>query len=57
MGQLLAASFEDFKWVLRDLREADDGVLMSGHFEGMHTGDLDLSAMGAGVITASGKDC
>jgi hypothetical protein len=55
MGQLLYASFEDFKWVLRDLREADDGVLMSGHFEGTHTGDLDLSAMGAGVIPASCK--
>lgn len=55
MGQLFFASFEDFKWVLGELREVDDGVLMSGHFEGTHTGDLDLSAMGAGVIPASGK--
>ncbi len=28
---------------------------MTGHFEGTHTGDLDLSAMGLGVIPASGK--
>jgi hypothetical protein len=28
---------------------------MSGHFEGTHTGDLDLSAIGIGVIPASGK--
>lgn len=55
MGQLLFTAFKDFKWVLRELREVDDGVLMSGHFEGTHTGDLDLSAMGMGVIPASGK--
>ena len=55
MGQLMFASFADFRWVLSDLREEDDGVIMSGHFEGTHTGDLDLSALGAGVIPASGK--
>lgn len=55
MSQLLFASFAGFRWVLRDLREVDDGVLMSGHFEGTHTGDLDLSAMGVGVVPASGK--
>lgn len=55
MGQLMFTSFKDFNFVLHELREADDGVLMTGHFEGTHTGDLDLSAMGAGVIPASGK--
>ena len=30
-------------------------MIVSGHFEGTHTGDLDLSAMGMGVIPASGK--
>lgn len=55
MGQLMMAAFKDFKWVLGDLHQEGDDVIMSGHFEGMHTGDLDLSAMGAGVIPASGK--
>ena len=55
MGQLMFSAFNDFRWVLSDLREEDDGVIMTGHFEGTHTGDLDLSAMGLGVIPASGK--
>jgi len=56
MGQLTFSAFNDFRWVLEDLREEDDGVIMTGHFEGTHTGDLDLSAMGFGVIPASGKE-
>ena len=55
MGQLLMAAFSDFKPVYHDLREEDDGVIMTFHFEGTHTGDLDLSAMGLGVVPASGK--
>lgn len=55
MGQMLFTAFDDFRYVLGELREEEDGVLMSGHFEGTHSGDLDLSAMGAGVIPASSK--
>lgn len=55
-GQMMAASFEGFTWVLSNLREEGDSVIMTGHFEGTHTGDLDLSAFGAGVIPASGKN-
>lgn len=55
MAQLMFSAFDGFRWVLGDLREEDDGVIMTGHFEGTHTGDLDLSAMGFGVIPASGK--
>lgn len=54
-GQMMAASFEGFKWVRSDLRQEGDSVIMTGQFEGKHTGDLDLSAFGAGVIPASGK--
>lgn len=54
-GQMMAASFEGFEWVVSDLREEGDSVIMKGHFEGTHTGDLDLSPFGAGVIPASGK--
>jgi len=55
MGLLIAAAFKDIKGVYSDLREEGDGVIMNFHFEGTHTGDLDLSAMGLGVIPASGK--
>jgi hypothetical protein len=54
-GQLFFASFKDFKYVYSDIRDNGDDVLVRGHWEGTHTGDLDLSAMGMGVIPASGK--
>lgn len=53
--QLLFAAFKDFTYVRSDLREEGEGVIVSGHFEGTHTGDLDLSALGVGIIPASGK--
>lgn len=55
MTQLIFVAFKDFKSVYSDLREEDDGVIVSSHFEGTHTGDFDLSAMGLGVLPASGK--
>jgi hypothetical protein len=55
MGQLMAAALDNFKWVPSGFREEGDGIIMSGHFEGTHTDDLDLSAIGVGVIPASGK--
>jgi hypothetical protein len=55
MSQLLFGSFSDFKYVKTDTREDEDGVIVMGHFEGMHVGDLDFSAMGLGIIPASGK--
>ena len=55
MVQLLYAAFKDFMYVRSDVREEGDSVIVSGHFEGTHTGDLDLSAMGVGVIPASGQ--
>ena len=48
-------AFTDYGFVLNDVREEGDFVIMSGHFEGTHTSDLDLSAAGIGVIPASGK--
>lgn len=55
MNQLMTTAFKDFKAVYSELREEDDSVIVSYHFEGTHTGDFDLSAMGLGVIPASGK--
>ena len=55
MSHLLLGAFKDLKVVYNDLREEGDGVLSTFHFEGTHTGEFDLSAMGLGVIPASGK--
>jgi len=55
VSQLMATAFTDFKFVYSDIHEEDDGVIVIGQFEGVHTGDLDLSALGLGVIAASGK--
>ncbi len=56
MGHTLLASFTDYEWVRTGIREEGDFVIMSGRFEGKFTSDLDLSAMGIGVIPASGKE-
>ena len=55
MVQLIFAAFKDFTYVLGGVREEGDSVIVNGHFQGTHTGDFDLSAMGMGVIPASGK--
>lgn len=55
MVHILFQAFEDFKGVAHDIHEEGDHVIMTFHFEGTHTGDLDLSAMGMGVIPATGK--
>ena len=55
MGRAMRTSFTDYTWVTSDIREEGDQVIFSGHFEGTHTSDLDLSAMGIGGVPASGK--
>ena len=55
MTRRLGRSFTGYGFLCSDLRDEDDFVIMTGHFEGTHTDDLDLSAMGLGVIPASGK--
>jgi len=55
MNKLFFNAFKDFRGVTHDIQEVDGKVLLTFHFEGTHTGDLDLSAMGLGVIPATGK--
>jgi len=55
MTHLLFSAFKDFRGVVHDVKEKDNAVLLTFHFEGTHTGDFDLSAMGLGIIPASGK--
>ena len=55
LGRAMRASFTDYAWVTSDIREEGDQVIFIGHNEGTHTSDLDLSAMGIGVVPASGQ--
>jgi predicted ester cyclase len=55
LGQLLFAAFKDYNYVHSDIHAKGDDVIVRGHWEGTHTADLDLSAMGMGVVPASGK--
>jgi predicted ester cyclase len=55
MGALMASAFTGLKFVFTDLREEGDAVVATFHTEGTHTGPLDLSAMGMGVVPPSGK--
>lgn len=47
-------AFEDFSFNFRILDEEDDRVWVEARMSGTHTGDWDLSQMGAGVIPATG---
>lgn len=53
--RLLSASFKDMKYVYSGFTEEGDYVTVRAHWEGTFTGDFDLSAMGMGVIPATGK--
>ena len=55
MGRMMVAAFPDLEYVRTGLREEGDHVIMTGHFKGTLKNDFDLSAMGLGVIPASGK--
>ncbi len=55
MSQLLASAFTGFKFVISEYQEDGDSITLRGHFEGTHTGPLDLSAMGLGVLPPSGR--
>jgi hypothetical protein len=55
MGHLLATSFKDFKAVYGEMREEGDTAIVTFHFEGVFDKDLDMSAMGLGIIPATGK--
>jgi hypothetical protein len=54
-GSLLYASFKDLKYLYSDIHDEGGDVVVRAHWEGTFTGDLDLSAMGMGVVPASGK--
>jgi len=55
LGRMMHAAFTDYGFVITELYEEGDYIIIRGHNEGVHTADLDLSAMGLGILPASGK--
>jgi hypothetical protein len=55
MGQPLESAFPDISVVIDDFREDGDEAVVASHYTGTFTNDLDLSAMGMGIIPATGK--
>ena len=54
-GDMLRASLPDIKYVIEDIQEDGEDVVVIGHFSGTFSNDLDVSAMGQGVIPATGR--
>ena len=54
MGQMFKNTFPDIKVIIEDIHEEGDSVMVTSRFTGTFTNDFDLSAMGMGVIPASG---
>jgi len=54
MGDLMRASLPDIDYVIENIREQEEGVLITGYFTGTFTNDFDVSFMGMGVIPATG---
>lgn len=55
LGRMMHAAFSGYGFVVSDLSAEGDHVIITGHNEGIHTADLDLSAMGLGILPATGK--
>jgi predicted ester cyclase len=54
MIPLLKAAMPDLTFVIEDIKEDGDDVLVTSHMAGTFTNALDLSAMGMGVVPATG---
>jgi SnoaL-like polyketide cyclase len=55
LGRMMHVAFTDYGFVTTRLSQEGDYVIITGHNEGIHTADLDLSAMEIGMLPASGK--
>jgi hypothetical protein len=55
MAQPLQSALPDLSIVIEDVRENGDDAVVTSHYAGTFTNDLDLSSVGMGVISATGK--
>jgi ketosteroid isomerase-like protein len=54
-GQPVRSALPDLAHVIEDIREVGEDVVVTHHLSGTFTNDLDLSAVGLGVVRATGK--
>lgn len=54
MAALIQGSFPDIKEIIDDIHEEGEDVILVSHFDGTFANPLDMSAMGMGVIPATG---
>ena len=54
MSRLMESAFPDLSYVFEDIRERGECLEVTGRFAGTFTNDFDLSAMGMGIIPATG---
>ncbi len=55
MAQPLQSAVPDLSLVIEDIREDGDNAVVTSHYAGTFTNDLDLSAVGMSAIPATGK--
>ncbi len=55
MSDLMESALPDISTVYEDIREEGDSLFVTSHWEGTFTNDFDLSALGLGIIAATGK--
>ena len=55
MAQPLQSAFPDLSIVIEDIREDGDDVVVTSHYAGTFTNDLDLSSVGMGAIRPTEK--
>jgi hypothetical protein len=55
MGHLIQAAIPDIGYIFESIEEDGEDLLVTGRFTGTFTNDFDLSAMGMGVIPATGQ--
>jgi predicted ester cyclase len=55
MASTMRAAFPDLGFAIDEVHQDGNDVMLTGHFTGTFTNDMDLSAMGMGVLKATGK--
>jgi len=55
MGELMKSALPDISTVIEDYQEEGDSVFVTSHWQGTFVNDFDLSALGMGIIPATGK--
>lgn len=55
MGDLMQAAFPDLALVVEKIQEDGDDLVVTSRFTGTFRNDMDLSALGMGVVRATGK--